>query len=80
MKGIEENTSNLIQQIFHDAPVTLFSVDEVVALTGLSKTTARRYLEHSLENRFLDVQMRYGKIGHPRRLYRKMAAENGIVS
>lgn len=71
VKGIEENTLNLIQQIFHDAPDTLFSVDEVVARTGLSKTTARRYLEHSLENHFLEVQMLYGKIGHPRRLYRK---------
>ncbi|QOL14468.1 response regulator [Dickeya dianthicola] len=70
-KGIEENTLSLIKQIFQDQPEALFSVDEVVEKTGLSKTTARRYLEFGLENHFLDVEMRYGKIGHPRRLYRK---------
>ncbi|AUH01126.1 response regulator [Pectobacteriaceae bacterium CE70] len=70
-KGIEENTLNLIQQIFLNESETLFSVDDVVDKTGLSKTTARRYLEFCVENQFLEIEMRYGKIGHPRRLYRK---------
>ena len=48
-----------------------FSVDEVVSAAGLSKTTARRYLEHGVETGFLEVEMLYGKIGHPRRLYRR---------
>lgn len=70
-KGIEENTLGLIQQIFLSDNTLLYSVDEVVEKTGLSKTTARRYLEFCVENQFLDIEMRYGKIGHPRRLYRK---------
>ena len=37
---------------------------------GLSKTTARRYVEHGVETGFLRVEMLYGKPGHPRRMYR----------
>lgn len=75
-KGIEENTLGLIRQIFvNDDEDLLYSVDDVVAKTGLSKTTARRYLEYCVESHFLDIEMRYGKIGHPRRLYRKKPTE-----
>jgi two-component system response regulator CitB len=70
-KGIEENTLSLIRQFFATQPEQAYSVDEVVENTGLSKTTIRRYLEHSVENGLLCVEMRYGKIGHPRRLYRR---------
>ncbi|MGG2143114.1 response regulator [Symbiopectobacterium sp. RP] len=70
-KGIEENTLALVQKLFNDQPSYCFSVDEVVSATGLSKTTARRYLEHGVDNSFLSVEMLYGKIGHPRRMYKK---------
>ncbi|TCL03079.1 MULTISPECIES: response regulator [Sodalis] len=70
-KGIEENTLNLIRQIFIAGQDSLHSVDDIVSQTGLSKTTARRYLEYCVEIDFLSVEMRYGKIGHPRRLYRR---------
>lgn len=73
-KGIEENTLSLIQQIFLNEPDQLFSVEDVAEKTGLSKTTARRYLEYGVDNHFLGTEMRYGKIGHPRRLYRKKAS------
>ncbi|WP_039055371.1 response regulator [Enterobacter sp. Bisph1] len=72
-KGIEENTLALIQKLFADALERCFSVDEVVSETGLSKTTTRRYLEHCVEAGFLAVEMQYGKIGHPRRMYRRVA-------
>lgn len=73
-KGIEESTLALIQKLFADEPERCFSVDEVVSETGLSKTTTRRYLEHCVEASFLAVEMQYGKIGHPRRMYRRIAA------
>lgn len=73
-KGIEENTLALIQKLFADEIARCFSVDEVVSETGLSKTTTRRYLEHCVEAGFLAVEMQYGKIGHPRRMYRRVAA------
>lgn len=73
-KGIEENTLARVQKLFADDDARCFSVDEVVSKTGLSKTTTRRYLEHCVEAGFLTVEMQYGKIGHPRRLYRRAAA------
>lgn len=73
-KGIEENTLALVQKLFAADGARSFSVDEVVSETGLSKTTTRRYLEHCVETGFLMVEMQYGKIGHPRRLYRRVAA------
>ncbi|MFQ2919579.1 response regulator [Aeromonas allosaccharophila] len=68
-KGIEESTLTLVQKLFNDADCQFFSVDDVVSATGLSKTTTRRYLEHCVESGFLRVDMLYGKIGHPRRIY-----------
>lgn len=70
-KGIVEKTLKRVRNLFIDRDRHCFSVDEVVSETGLSKTTARRYLEHCVETGFLEVEMLYGKIGHPRRLYRR---------
>lgn len=70
-KGIEEKTLTLVRSLFTDCDKQGYSVDEVVSETGLSKTTTRRYLEHCVETGFLDVEMLYGKIGHPRRMYRR---------
>ena len=75
-KGIEEKTLALVQNLFHGRETHCFSVDEVVNETGLSKTTARRYLEHCVEVSFLEVEMLYGKIGHPRRMYRRAQGAN----
>ena len=75
-KGIEEKTLALVQNLFHGRETHCFSVDEVVSETGLSKTTARRYLEHCVEVSFLEVEMLYGKIGHPRRMYRRARGAN----
>lgn len=70
-KGIEEKTLVRVQNLFTAQSGDGFSVDDVVSETGLSKTTTRRYLEHCVETGFLQVDMLYGKIGHPRRLYRR---------
>ena len=72
-KGIEENTLARVQTLFNDKATHCFTVDEVVSETGLSKTTTRRYLEHCVEAGFLTVEMLYGKIGHPRRMYKRSA-------
>ena len=72
-KGIEEKTLALVQSLFTGEEERCFSVDDVVSEAGLSKTTARRYLEHCVEIGFLEVEMLYGKIGHPRRMYRRAA-------
>ncbi|MEE3662891.1 response regulator [Brenneria sp. g21c3] len=71
-KGIEENTLLLIEEIFAQDAARCYSVDEIADKTGLSKTTVRRYLEHGVQSGRLRVEMLYGKIGHPRRMYRRV--------
>lgn len=70
-KGIEENTLKIVFKTFDTEQDKLFTIDNIVEDTGLSKTTARRYLEYCVQQGFLSVKMQYGKVGHPRRLYCK---------
>ncbi|TQI81850.1 two-component system response regulator CitB [Serratia fonticola] len=70
-KGIEANTLELVQALFINQPDVAHAVEDVVEQAGISKTTARRYLEYCVTTEFVRVEMRYGNIGHPRRLYRK---------
>ncbi|RWR00587.1 two-component response regulator DpiA [[Pantoea] beijingensis] len=70
-KGIEPNTLERVKRVFIAEPDINWSVEQVVEDVGISKTTGRRYLEYCVEIGFLSVEMQYGNIGHPRRLYRK---------
>ncbi|CAI0944414.1 Transcriptional regulatory protein CitB [compost metagenome] len=70
-KGIETNTLELVQALFIEQPEAAHAVEDVVKQVGISKTTARRYLEYCVATQFVRVEMMYGNIGHPRRLYRK---------
>lgn len=70
-KGIETNTLELVQALFIKRPEVAHAVEDVVEQVGISKTTARRYLEYCVATQFVRVEMMYGNIGHPRRLYRK---------
>ncbi len=79
-KGIEPNTLELVQRVFSEGGDRNWSVDDVVEKVGISKTTGRRYLEYCVEVGFIAVEMQYGNIGHPRRLYRKIAGEEKSVS
>lgn len=72
-KGIESLTLTRVKAFFSAAPDRSWSVEQVVESAGISKTTGRRYLEYCVEIGFLAVEMQYGNIGHPRRLYRKVA-------
>lgn len=71
-KGIDPNTLEHIKRFFIDHPDSNVSVEEVVEHVGISKTTGRRYLEYCVESGFISIEMLYGNIGHPRRLYRKV--------
>lgn len=71
-KGIEPNTLERIKRFFADNPESNMSVEQVVENVGISKTTGRRYLEYCVESGFVSIEMLYGNIGHPRRLYRKV--------
>ena len=70
-KGIEPATLARVQRIFSDRPEVSWSVEQVVEEAGISKTTGRRYLEYCVEIGFIVIEIQYGNIGHPRRLYRR---------
>ena len=71
-KGIEPATLERVKRIFTVNPDISWSVEQVVEEAGISKTTGRRYLEYCVETGFIAIEIQYGNIGHPRRLYRKV--------
>lgn len=70
-KGIEDSTLQKILAPFNAQEDKAFSVDEIVAETGLSKTTLRRYMEYAVSSGLLTVDKCYGQPGQPRRVYRR---------
>lgn len=68
-KGIEDNTMQRVIEPFQQAPEQAFSIDDIMEVTRLSKTTIRRYLEYAVDNKLLHAEKLYGKVGQPRRVY-----------
>lgn len=72
-KGIEEITLQKVKDLFAKTQTPL-TVEDVVSKTKISKTTARRYLEYCIQIKLLTVEINYGKIGRPERLYKRLDA------
>lgn len=68
-RGIDDTTLTRVRLIFSD-PTALHTADSLARLLGSSKTTARRYLEYGVKEKFLDAEINYGKVGRPERVYR----------
>ncbi|UXI02384.1 response regulator [Photobacterium sp. TY1-4] len=71
-KGIDELTLNKIKEVFAIANVQ-HTADSLGKSIGISKTTARRYLEFSTASGFLEAVIQHGKVGRPERIYQKKA-------
>jgi len=69
-KGIEELTLQRIKDAFIDEG-SCHTAESVALKVGLSKTTARRYLEFCVETRYLRAEISYGRVGRPERIYRR---------
>ncbi|MDH5923206.1 response regulator [Vibrio splendidus] len=69
-KGIDELTLEKVKFAFEDSD-TIFTAESLGKVIGISKTTARRYLEFSTANGFLDAFIQHGKVGRPERVYKK---------
>ncbi|CAG9297426.1 response regulator [Celerinatantimonas diazotrophica] len=69
-KGIDELTLEKLKEIYfqHDQAYTAESLGKAI---GISKTTARRYLEYCVNSGFLEAQIVHGKVGRPERVYQK---------
>lgn len=67
-KGLSVETADLIERALREAGGTL-SATECAAATGISRVSARRYLEHFHAAGSADVALRYGATGRPERRY-----------
>jgi two-component system response regulator CitB len=69
-KGIEDLTLQRVKDVFITS-AEAHTTESVARLIGISKTTARRYLEFCVENRYLRAEISYGRIGRPERVYKR---------
>lgn len=67
-KGCSVETLGLVERILRTATEPLSASDTAVQL-GTSRVSARRYLEHLAEEGTARVNLRYGGVGRPERLY-----------
>lgn len=68
-KGLSESTARLVAGALRarDEPATAAEVGEAL---GISRVSARRYLEHFLARGDVEVKPKYGDAGRPQNLYR----------
>ncbi|MFJ5726859.1 response regulator [Streptomyces paradoxus] len=67
-KGMSVETAGLVERALRAADGTL-SASECAALTGVSRVSARRYLEYFHGTGSVEVSLRYGAAGRPERRY-----------
>jgi response regulator of citrate/malate metabolism len=68
-KGMSVETARVVERVLRDSEGTL-SASECAELAGLSRVSARRYLEHFATTGQAEVRLRYGTTGRPERRYR----------
>jgi response regulator of citrate/malate metabolism len=68
-KGISPPTLAAVVQVVRDASEEL-SASDVASEAGISRGTARRYLEFLAESGSVELTLRYGATGRPEHLYR----------
>ncbi|WP_308405513.1 response regulator [Streptomyces tardus] len=75
-KGLTAATSELIAGTLREADGDLSAVD-VSERTGVSRVTARRYLEHLCADGRAELRMRYGSAGRPEHRYTWLGPNTG---
>ena len=68
-KGIDPLTLQKVSGIFDNIPVEGLSAEESAGAVGVSRTTARRYLEYLVSGGYLTADLVYRKVGRPERKY-----------
>jgi response regulator of citrate/malate metabolism len=72
-KGFNRPTLDLVLRYLADQP-GLLTAQEVADGTGVSRGTARRYLEYLEQHGQAHLELRYGSTGRPEHLYRAVGA------
>jgi two-component system response regulator CitB len=68
-KGIDELTLNQVRAAF-SGEHTQHTADSLSDMIGISKSTARRYLEYCKNIKLLEAHIQHGTVGRPQRFYR----------
>jgi two-component system CitB family response regulator/two-component system response regulator DcuR len=68
-KGVDPLTLKKIRLVFENPGVKDLGAEEVGAQVGVSRSTARRYLEFMVSEGFLVADLLYGAVGRPERRY-----------
>jgi response regulator of citrate/malate metabolism len=68
-KGMSVETAQVVERALRESGDTL-SATECAEQVGLSRVSARRYLEHFCSTGQAEVRLRYGSTGRPERRYR----------
>lgn len=69
-KGIDSLTLNKIQSFFNSFKGTDVTAQTLAEEIGISRATARRYLEYLIGIDWLEASLSYGQIGRPQRIYK----------
>ncbi len=70
-KGIGELTLDKIKLLFTKNAGVKYTAETLGTEVGISKTTARRYLEYCTASGFLVAENEHGRVGRPERVYVK---------
>lgn len=73
-KGLSPETARLVEQTLRAAGSSGVSASETAEAIGVSRVSARRYLEYFTRKGEADVSLRYGNTGRPERRYRPTSA------
>jgi response regulator of citrate/malate metabolism len=68
-KGMSVETAQVVERVLRETGDSL-SATECAEQVGLSRVSARRYLEHFCSTGQAEVRLRYGSTGRPERRYR----------
>jgi response regulator of citrate/malate metabolism len=71
-KGLSRPTYDVVRRALGGRPEGA-SAEEVAEAAGVSRVTARRYLEHLVAEGLADRALRYGAAGRPEKRYREAA-------
>lgn len=77
-KGIDPETADVVKRALHNSDQPL-SAAQCAELVGISRVTARRYLEHFVSTGQAQVTRKYGSAGRPEHRYRRQPPE-AVVS
>jgi two-component system, CitB family, response regulator len=72
-KGIDALTLTKVRKVFENLDVADLNAEEVGKQVGISRSTARRYLEFLTTEGFLKADLIYGVVGRPERRYVRIA-------